>query len=314
LLFFGALAAYRHWKLQNNLKVLATLPKVITIHYRNAIRHPEEWEILEHDPPLYRKLLTSPEDREHVEGLFRQLDGYKFRISSIYAVYNPSLVTAMALTREKFENRVLHDAALFYAEKWKQEQTTRIVMKRKQWVKDTFIKRVAEFPWNHELAVPIIPTIHGTAAAVAWKICHGGFATLSSLDVGFFGAGIYFTTSAKYAIPYFATKAQPAIIISYLVPGNPYPVIENPNEPGNLAGEVIKVGYQSHYVLTTNRGMPFEKIEYKNIFDEIVVDQESQVAPAYVLLLDNKGFPALIRDFERRTSEDDSANEEFERL
>jgi len=262
---------------------------------------------------LYRKLLTDLEDIAHVMEIFRKLDGHKIRVDNIYAVYNPSLVTAMALTREKFENRVLSAAALFYAEKWKNDNVPRVIMKRRQWVKDTFIRRVAEFSWNHDLAVPVIPTIHGTAAAVAWKICHGGFATLSSLDIGFFGAGIYFTTSAKYAIPYFATKAQPAIIISYLVPGNPYPVIENPNEEGSLAGESLKVGYQSHYVLTTNRGMPFDKIEVKNIFDEIVVDQESQVAPAYVLTLDSKTFPALIRDFERRTSEDDSANEEFDK-
>jgi hypothetical protein len=49
------------------------------------------------------------------------------------------------------------------------------------------------------------------------------------LDVGFFGSGIYFTTSAKYSIPYFATKPNPAIIISYLIPGNPYPVVEQPS-------------------------------------------------------------------------------------
>jgi hypothetical protein len=49
---------------------------------------------------------------------------------------------------------------------------------------------------------------------------------LSALDVGFFGSGIYFSTSAKYIIPYFATKSNPAIIVSFLIPGNPFPVVE----------------------------------------------------------------------------------------
>jgi hypothetical protein len=50
----------------------------------------------------------------------------------------------------------------------------------------------------------ILPVIHGTALATAWKICATGFANLSCLDDGFFGKGIYFTTYALYALPYFA--------------------------------------------------------------------------------------------------------------
>ncbi len=54
--------------------------------------------------------------------------------------------------------------------------------------------------------------------------------------------------------------------------------------------------------------MPFERVEYKHIFDEIVIRQETQVAPAYILMLDPRSFPNLIRAFERMTSEDDPAN------
>jgi hypothetical protein len=63
--------------------------------------------------------------------------------------------------------------------------------------------------------------------------------------------GIYFTTYALYAYPYFSTKEDPgkssqgknhitklaiAIIISWIIPGNVYPVIENPKMEGNIVG------------------------------------------------------------------------------
>jgi hypothetical protein len=296
--------------LERRLAVLSNLPDQVAKHYKDCIMNEELWEKLPNEPELFRKQLTEKEDIDHVQSLFLRLDGSGIVVSQIFAVYNPSLVYQMGLTWEKFENRVLTNPQMFYAEKWRSDETkTRSQIKQKAWVKETFVNRVAQFEWNQELSAPIIPTIHGTSAHVAWKVCQSGFATLSALDIGFFGAGIYFTTSAKYAVPYFATKPNPSIIISFLIPGNPFPVTEDPNDPAvSIAGHALKPGYQSHYVLTTNRGMPFPQIEYKNIFDELVIRQETQVAPAYVLMLDPKGFPQLIRSFERMTAEDDPTN------
>jgi hypothetical protein len=48
--------------------------------------------------------------------------------------------------------------------------------------------------------------------------------------LGYYGKGIYFSTSAVYIIPYFASKKRPAVLVSLLLPGNPFPVIENPHE------------------------------------------------------------------------------------
>jgi len=310
-----ALIAYAYFwfakkALDAKLEVLMNLPPAITRHYRECIMNPEDgWERLDNEPVLFRKLLEKKKDIEWVEHIFHILDGGSIKYNSIYAVFNPSLVNQMGLTWEKFENRVATNPQMFYAEKWQHdEKCTQTLLKQRQWVKSVFVNRVASFAWNQALSVPIIPTIHGTSASVAWKVCQSGFATLSALDIGFFGAGIYFTTSAKYAVPYFATKPNPAIIISYLVPGNPYPVTEDPNGPNSLAGQAVKPGYQCNYVLTTNRGMPFPQIEKKHIFDEIVIRQETQVAPAYVLMLDPRSFPALIKAFERMTAEDDPAN------
>ena len=60
-----------------------------------------------------------------------------------------------------------------------------------------------------------------------------GFATLSSLEDGYYGQGeihsmlcerltllgIYFTSSAKYALPYYAHKVKPCIIMCFIIPG-----------------------------------------------------------------------------------------------
>lgn len=81
--------------------------------------------------------------------------------------------------------------------------------------------------------VPILAVIHGTSLDRAWKICQSGFATLSMIDKGFYGAGIYFTTYANYSLPYmkqmfisllfsYLNHLEPAIIISFLLPGVMY--------------------------------------------------------------------------------------------
>lgn len=88
--------------------------------------------------------------------------------------------------------------------------------------------------------------------AIAWKVCATGFANLSSLvrlksclsltwfqDDGFFGKGIYFTTYALYALPYFSTKSDPAVILSFVLPGCSFPVIEHTEGKDSLVGYVV---------------------------------------------------------------------------
>lgn len=131
----------------------------------------------------------------------------------------------------------------------------------REWSFHNFELKMEEFAWNADEAVGILPVIHGTSTTVAWKVervdemirledlitfffffnslphfqvCHNGFANLSKLDVGWYGSGMYFSTSAQYCLPYAASKPNPCFIISYLIPGNPYPVVEQPNDPGKL--------------------------------------------------------------------------------
>jgi len=152
--------------------------------------------------------------------------------------------------------------------------------------------------------INLIPTIHGTDATIAMKIAKTGFAALSTLDAGWYGKGIYFTTSIKYAIPYFATKKFPAVLISYILLGNPYPIIYNKEEPENHLGKAIVNGYDSSYVVTEKKGRipPFDEIEQISpLFDEIVIEQEGSIVPVFLVEFDGKSLMKELERFNRET-------------
>src|SRR5262245_61086501 len=78
-------------------------------------------------------------------------------------------------------------------------------------------ERIDALSWNANEVVPILPVVPGTrltsflqhspqSGSVAWKIVENGFSALSTLDAGYYGSGIYFTSSVLYATPYYATK------------------------------------------------------------------------------------------------------------
>jgi len=156
--------------------------------------------------------------------------------------------------------------------------------------------------------VPILPTVHGTSLENAWKICYGGFATLSKLDTGYFGSGIYFTTYYSYAESYFMGFVDPAVLISYVIPGNSYPVIEHPHEsPSSFKAGIIKVGYQSHYIRVKPDGMPVDSNGLEEIYDELVINQETQVCPAYVYELKS---PERVKKLRRRQKKERGTSED----
>jgi len=113
-----------------------------------------------------------------------------------------------------------------------------------------------------------------------------GFAALATMDAGWYGQGIYVTTSAVYALPYYAEKQSPVMIISYVLPGNVYPVIEVPQSENSLAGYPLQAGYSSHYILTDLEGLPHSKQKNEPLYDELVIAQEGQITPAFLVKID----------------------------
>jgi len=154
--------------------------------------------------------------------------------------------------------------------------------------------------WNEKDKLPIIPLLHGTDLKVANAICTTGFTTIASLDCGFYGQGMYFSSHGAYITPYFASKGDPCILLCYAVLGNVYPVTECPiKNSDELLGKPVKSGYHSHYANTNRKGMIYDPNVDTECFDEFVLFQESQVIPAYVITFGKKNLAKLLRIWNR---------------
>jgi len=93
------------------------------------------------------------------------------------------------------------------------------------------------------------------------------------------------------------------MLIVLIFPGNVYPVTENPSDEDSFLGKPMKSGYQSHFVITSKKGLPTGETAKERadteFFDELVIIQESQILPVYLVELDNSNFSALGKEFLR---------------
>jgi len=102
--------------------------------------------------------------------------------------------------------------------------------------------------------------------------------------------------AANYALPYASLHAEPAIIISFVAPGNIYPTCEQHKGPASLAGKPLRTpGYNAHYVLTKKDGFAVTQKGESPMYDELVVPEESQVAPAFIILSKIQCLPKLLK-------------------
>jgi len=154
-----------------------------------------------------------------------------------------------------------------------------------------------QYSWNSDTESYIVPACHGTNTTIGEKICETGFASLSSLDAGYFGKGIYFTSFSMYCTPYIAAKKAPMIIVSWLLPGNVYPVIEKVDGPDSLLGAAIKNGFNSHFVVTDRAGKCVN--QGSELYNEIIISQESQIVPAFLISISKKSLKSSLKKWNR---------------
>eukprot|EP01124_Arcella_intermedia_P030504 TRINITY_DN6696_c0_g1_i7.p1 TRINITY_DN6696_c0_g1~~TRINITY_DN6696_c0_g1_i7.p1 ORF type:complete len:923 (-),score=213.89 TRINITY_DN6696_c0_g1_i7:14-2782(-) len=259
----------------------------------------------------YRKKLTpGGEEWKFMEDLFfNHLHGKGFILSEAYAIYNQTLITNFVNFRKVLQTRA-RDPHIYCKQTWKQKEDAT----HRSFVYEKYIYMATAYPWNEPDCVFLIPAIHGTNRTAAWKICSTGFSPLQALDAGYFGRGNYFTTYTHYALPYFAKhRNNAALLVSYISPGNVYPVTEHHKSKNSLAGQGISGGYNSNYVLTNRGGNCIKEnviedtdLEY---YDELVIDQDAQICPAYVLCLDDSNFQELIVDWTTKKSNEKKIND-----
>jgi len=242
-----------------------------------------------------KKLREGTSGHTRLMGLWHLMNGDGIEIEEAFAVHNPGLLSIFAQKHTNLTSNVVSNPETFLSQSWKEAKDKHGTRK---WTREEYEKKVAQFRWNESLHVPIIPTIHGTNEDIAYNIIKTGFVALAKLDSGYYGKGIYFTTSAEYGLPYYATKVSPTIIISLVISGNSYPVIEHPRlSKRSFMGAALMPGYNSHYILTRKDGFPCRKVYSglgeEEFYDEVVIEQESFVLPFYLLKISNKNLGIL---------------------
>jgi len=164
--------------------------------------------------------------------------------------------------------------------------------------------QAAKFPHNATLTPHVVPMLQGLSNPdVCWDLCKHGFAQLSGFDEGYYGKGMYFTSNVEYAVNIFSRLDNRVVLVSFVNIGNPYPCIENPNTPReSLIGRNIKQGYDSHYAVVDGSGLPLEKSQVMNLansdkraYDEMVIGEEQQILPCYLVFLGRGKRPTLSR-------------------
>eukprot|EP01124_Arcella_intermedia_P023952 TRINITY_DN3932_c0_g1_i5.p1 TRINITY_DN3932_c0_g1~~TRINITY_DN3932_c0_g1_i5.p1 ORF type:complete len:1888 (-),score=282.48 TRINITY_DN3932_c0_g1_i5:39-5237(-) len=297
------------------------LPSEMLRHYRQFSRNARPWNIkgeVDSAHAYMKKLRVGTSGYARVNALWTKMGGQGIEIAEAYAVHNPEQLHSFATKHSSMTHNVRTNPSLFISDNWKDNKDKAGTRK---WTKETYDKLVSQFEWNQSLLVPIVPALHGTNEDVAENIIKSGFVALARLDSGYYGKGIYFTTSAEYGLPYYATKVSPTVIISMVISGNAFPVIEHPKSKHNRLGAAMPPGYHSHYVLTRKDGLPCHKIFSgegdEQYFDEIVIEQENSILPYYFLKISTNNLSGLAiklqKEQERLRIEENERMEEKKR-
>jgi len=151
----------------------------------------------------------------------------------------------------------------------------------------------------------VIPLWIGASPTVAPKLCNTGPAELRVTDTGFFGTGIYLTPQAKYAREYAigahsnlapippTENGEHTLLLCWVAVSTVYPITrkhdytKNPEWCDYYAegtGVPLRSRYDAHFVCVDPQGGYQAAMNPSDeCFDELVVKEDSQVLPKYVV-------------------------------
>lgn len=218
-------------------------------------------------------------------------------VKQVYLVSNSILGASFSNYRSILRQRIIENPILFNKRDWRLKSDR---IKLREYVHERFLELASYFEWNDpEETIPIIACLHATDFNTARSISSKGFCALATLDEGFYGKGIYFSTYGSYIAPYFIGKESPAILVNLVICGNAFPVIEASTDKENYLGKPTVSGYQSHFVCTKSDGTPIRQTLTHDESNEIVISQEAQAVPIYIVCV-GKGHQ--LEEFSRSSS------------
>lgn len=237
-------------------------------------------------------------------------------VTMAYVIANPHLNIGFTEFQRSTNRKHRENEGLFKRRNWKKKQN----FQRREGYMARFANQVNNYRYemNDGRRTPVVPMVQGTSENAAVSILSSGFGITATTDQGYYGRGIYFTSSMKYAAKYATPKAGfgKVFLITAVAPGNVYPVTEPAvlldveakfdrergartnakdgsllNIPYSLLGKACQAGYQSHYVIVDDKGQPARRPAEKDATDtflreaadELVVFDTSQALPMFLV-------------------------------
>jgi|GEM_PF-6180243 len=253
----------------------------------------------------YRTCEITPQDPEwaFIHQYFQASPPSNRVIKRVVCVHNPELARLFEAGIPGIEQEAKGEA---FRPKWEGEDNVPLrkkVMARYQEMTAAYSPFAIK--WQNQRKdtfqnTKILPLWHGSSAQICDSICQTGFTFFGkhqliqeegvggpSTDVGFFGSGIYFTNSARYAADIYSDGNM---LLSWVSMREPYPVVADrphphkPRDMQKLEGLGAYENYNAHYipVVSVNPSDETCAVYYpcaegqKPAWDEIAVFQKSQ--------------------------------------
>ncbi|NGX42785.1 MAG: hypothetical protein K940chlam7_01073 [Chlamydiae bacterium] len=228
-----------------------------------------------------------------------------FGIRRIICIHNPSHT-------KQFEGEIknIEQEAEKFPPQWKNDGEVpqrEAVIKRWEVITNQFspIQLKGSERTDALVRAKVLPLWHGSSEAKCKSICSSGFTffgkhhhfhpaakkgSVSSTDVGYFGSGIYFTTSAQYSAMY----SEGHMLLGWVSLREPYPVVSDVPHPNKgtdmkkLMGKAAYQEYNAHYIPVAPIDPNPLSMEYfpcmrnqRPKWDELVVFQRSHTLPRF---------------------------------
>ena len=246
----------------------------------------------------YKKVQVLPTDTEwcFVCRYFHQDKPNHYGIKRVYCIYERHQQQAFELNLSSIERE-----ATKFKPKWCQEprasQRAKSIERWKQSanVFSPFSTMELDGRRRSWEGVCVLPLWYGSSEAMCESIAKSGFnfgkistesSTPESIDEGFFGNGIYFTNSARYASDIYS---KGHVFLAWVSMREPFPIIGDTDQIDMKAVKEAYKDYNALYIPVTsiNPSDPYETVYYPTKenetphCDEFIVFHKSQTLPRF---------------------------------
>lgn len=270
----------------------------------------------------YKKCQVYQEDPEgeFILQYFNQHKPSNYSISNVYCIHSPSLTQVFEATLEQIDKK-----AETFKPEWNNEghlaERKQVIHRWKEQA-NGFYPITIKKPTREDtyVNVRVLPLWHGTTTPVCSSIASSGFTyfgkhhffnpnaksgKFKNTDPGYFGSGIYFTNSAKYASMYNSGN----LLLAWVSMKEPFPVINDVPHPQKgtdmrkLEGQGAYQTYNAHFIPVAPTNNYPSCMEYYPCYsgqapvcDEFVVFQEAQTLPRFWIEL-SLDLPKLLPSY-----------------